>query len=289
MPLVSLLVNRPRVLRVAFVASLIALAPPSVARAQLFETIGIRAQGMAGAFVAVADDATATWWNPAGLATGAYFNGIVEHSRAQDPRDEGAVGVSLAYPALGLSYYRLHLPSFVLSQFGATVGQSLGDHLVVGSTVKLVRADRTRGDLDLGAMATFGPARLAVAVRHIGAPEVNTDRNPMELERQVRVGAAYSSPMRGGAAVMMAIDADLTRTTTIEGDARHLAGGLEMWFRQRVGVRGGMSMNTVRDARRAVSAGVSVATRAGLFVDGRLTSGNDESKKGWGFALRVTF
>ena len=31
---------------------------------------------MSGAFVAVADDATAVWWNPAGLATGPYFNAI---------------------------------------------------------------------------------------------------------------------------------------------------------------------------------------------------------------------
>src|SRR5689334_2120727 len=42
------------------------------ARAQLFEAVGTRAQGLGGAFVAVADDATASWWNPAGLATGAY-------------------------------------------------------------------------------------------------------------------------------------------------------------------------------------------------------------------------
>src|SRR4029453_5176655 len=34
-----------------------------------FEPVGTRAQGMAGAFVAVADDATATYWNPAGLAS----------------------------------------------------------------------------------------------------------------------------------------------------------------------------------------------------------------------------
>ena len=36
---------------------------------------------MGGAFMAVADDATATWWNPAGLASGAYFNGIIESSQ----------------------------------------------------------------------------------------------------------------------------------------------------------------------------------------------------------------
>src|SRR5437762_12072611 len=50
---------------------------PSEARGQTTEVVGVRAQGMGGAFTAVADDATATWWNPAGLARGAYFNAIV--------------------------------------------------------------------------------------------------------------------------------------------------------------------------------------------------------------------
>src|SRR3954471_23584932 len=40
--------------------------------AQIVESVGNRALGMGGAFVAVAADSTATWWNPAGLATGPY-------------------------------------------------------------------------------------------------------------------------------------------------------------------------------------------------------------------------
>ena len=60
---------------VSFV-SFVLVSSPLAAHAQLIEDIGIRAQGMAGAFVAVVDDATATWWNPAGLATGAFFSGV---------------------------------------------------------------------------------------------------------------------------------------------------------------------------------------------------------------------
>ena len=37
------------------------------ALAQPYESLGVRALGMGGAFVAVADDATAAYWNPAGL------------------------------------------------------------------------------------------------------------------------------------------------------------------------------------------------------------------------------
>jgi len=57
----------------AFVSlvSFVFLAAP--AAAQTTDTIGVRAQGMGGAFTAVADDATASWWNPSGMAGGAYF------------------------------------------------------------------------------------------------------------------------------------------------------------------------------------------------------------------------
>src|SRR5207253_1378374 len=125
--------------------------------------VGIRAQGMAGAFVAAADDATASWWNPAGLAGGTFFIGVIEYDGHGTPG--GAGGVAAGFPALALSYYRFQVSQMqapsstgaaasgrkdqrVLNQFGATVGQSLGDHLVIGSTLKVLSAGDTRGDLD---------------------------------------------------------------------------------------------------------------------------------------------
>ena len=59
----------------------------------MYEIVGTRAQGMAGAFVAVADDATATWWNPAGIATGALLGVSMEHTDRPGPgrrRRDGA-------------------------------------------------------------------------------------------------------------------------------------------------------------------------------------------------------
>src|SRR5689334_1293811 len=51
--------------------SLFGLAFPRGASAQeVAETVGSRALGMGGAFVAVSDDAMAVYWNPAGLASG---------------------------------------------------------------------------------------------------------------------------------------------------------------------------------------------------------------------------
>src|SRR4051794_21847114 len=79
------------------------------ARAQTTDAIGVRAQGMAGAFTAVADDATAAWWNPAGLAGGAFFNALLEVARPDTRTSDSIRGVAIAYPALGLTYYRLPL------------------------------------------------------------------------------------------------------------------------------------------------------------------------------------
>jgi hypothetical protein len=108
------------------------------------------ARRAAGAFVAVADDATATWWNPAGLPhSQSFIDGVVEVGRG------GHWGAAFGFPALGLSYYHMNISqiqpsastagggtsrqdpgavgtglsvpySVEFNQFGATVGQSLG-------------------------------------------------------------------------------------------------------------------------------------------------------------------
>jgi hypothetical protein len=93
------------------------LAGANDCRAQGVEALGVRALGMGGAFVAVADDATATYWNPAGLATAGIVSVVIEHGRqgsgeSDAPAFTGAQGgsatfVGLTVPPLGLGYYRL--------------------------------------------------------------------------------------------------------------------------------------------------------------------------------------
>ena len=74
----------------------LASAPP--AAAQPFESSGVRAQGMGGAFVAVADDASATWWNPAGLPGILIVDGVFEWqtTRLNSPADRPIEDVSAA-------------------------------------------------------------------------------------------------------------------------------------------------------------------------------------------------
>lgn len=325
-------------------------APP--AAAQAFEDVGTRAQAMGGAFVAVADDATATWWNPAGLAGGAFFSTIVERAQWRAPVDtpdagpatqSRTSGFALAYPALGLSYYRFRFSergqsdsiggvqpgrqdqgrdvsvvrAMAVSAFGLTVGQSLGNHVVVASTVRLLRAgvvtstdvagagalDRaddvsvkreTRGDLDLGVMVRTGAVSVGATVRHLGEPGFGSGDARLVLRRQARAGIAVRKGRVGVFdALTGALDVDMTTTTTVFGDERRLATGGELGLlRGRVFLRGGLSTNTVADWDWQESVGASLALRSGLFVDGVWVPGDGTSltsRAGWGVSLRSAF
>jgi long-subunit fatty acid transport protein len=148
-----------RVLASLIVTVIIGL--PHQAGAQSTETLGTRAQGMGGAFVGVADDASAVYWNPAGLAGGAYFSFVLDGNTARSVPDAEPDGgtrngflLALSMPALGLSYTRLqttavrpnlgipensHVESLLTHQVGATFVHSIADGFAVGGTLKVVR------------------------------------------------------------------------------------------------------------------------------------------------------
>jgi hypothetical protein len=144
------------------------------ARAQTFAAVGVRAQGMAGAFVAVADDATAVYWNPAGLATGGFFTAVGEvgdfdlgRSTVDTPgvgipvgpthrlRDGSGALIALGVPALGAAYYHLRTTGFegelterrheaqgrtlVTDNLAVNVLQSLAEGVHLGASLRVVR------------------------------------------------------------------------------------------------------------------------------------------------------
>jgi hypothetical protein len=152
-------------LKAALAATLLLVGTgASTASAQTFETVGTRPAGMGGAFVAVADDASAVYWNPAGLALGgSYFSLVIDGSRGEsDLADSVRAGsrssnlVAFSTPPLGLSYYRLgsarvapmgllesapavRLERLTTHHAGVTLVQSVTSTLAVATTVKLVR------------------------------------------------------------------------------------------------------------------------------------------------------
>lgn len=305
-----------RLLPTPLFVPLLLLALP--AYGQVPESIGVRAAGLGGAFTAVADDATATWWNPAGLATGALLNTVVEADR-QPSAGSTSGGISAAFPALGLSYYRLtvseiaapsattadqapvrqdqraadvRLRSVTLSQFGVTAGQSLTDHVVVASTVKLLRAQGdTHPDADIGVLTVFGVTRIGLTLRNATRPVFGSGSDSVTLRRQVRGGVAFVKPIGGsGGSVTIAGDGDLTVRPTLSRNERRVAVGAEVWTAGRkLAVRTGLSGSTLGDVRLAPSAGASVAIRRFVYADIAATAGSDEARRGWNAGLRVTF
>lgn len=163
----------------AALATLLFLTCPVPAAGQSADGVGTRAAGMSGAFVAVADDASAVYWNPGALATGPFFSLVVDRvggrTGLEDPSSGSRSGflIALAAPALGLTYYRLRtttivspqpsaarqlgafavgsgqvrLDSLVTHHVGATIVQSVTDRIAVGATLKLVRGAAAIADV----------------------------------------------------------------------------------------------------------------------------------------------
>jgi F plasmid transfer operon protein TraF len=221
------------------------------ARAQSFDAVGTRAAGMGGAFVAVADDASAAYWNPAGFAAGSLFGLVLDRTGGEvNPPGAGPAGnrsgllMAIGVPALGLSYYRLSARSvtpatsspiangllaadtLVTHHAGVTLVQSVLPGVAVGATLKMVRGS---------ASSVFGPA---------------TDRDAL-LDQEGEV------PSRG----TTRFDADLG----VMASAGKLKAGLTLRNASQPSFRTPDGARTLRLEREA-RAGVSLAPLAGWIV-----------------------
>jgi hypothetical protein len=301
---------------------------------------------MAEAFTAVADDASSIYWNPAGMATGAFVSFVVDYGagdqipNALGPAEKtNATLIGFTLPPFGFGYYRLHrvtasptapadtpslsreegrqsVQGLTTSHVGITLGQSLGQYVVVAGTAKYVQGEVVTGtfdgtsagalnaadnlprrststfDVDLGAMVAVEQWRFGVAARNLTAPSFErpgSDGGTVDLEREYRVGAAWGQGWPGTSRMVVSADADLARKPALGGDRRDLAGGVETWWlRQRLGVRGGVRGSTVGEARPVVAGGVSAAIKQGVYVEAHLSRG-DQVGQAWSVSARVSF
>ncbi len=301
--------------------------------------------GMGGAFVAVASDSTATWWNPAGLATGPLSDMTLARAATDltenvPARRDRVSWFAASAPAVGFSYYRLRITdirrsgptgqllvdredtraglsvrSFSANELGLTVVQSILPGIHAGATLKYVRGTLRSGagdtarppsdlldsgeelgggdaenrfDLDAGVIGVAGPVRLGAVMRNVRAPTFGA--GAFVLPRQTRLGAALDIEKAGGPPLTLAVDADARTYATASGDRRVIAAGAEQWlWARRIGIRGGGRFNRVGARERVATAGVSLALRKGLYVEGQLARGRAVAERGWGVGTRVTF
>ena len=301
---------------IAFFALFLFLPLAASAQTQTFGGVGTRAEGMGGAFVAVADDASAMYWNPAGIATGATFDAQVSTGM------DSTFFVGAALPVLGASFYRtsqaagfttvsapldrqnggsgeVHIGTFSTLNFGATVVQTIVPAVVIGTTVRGVSAEidsvdlGTTVDFDAGAMVSVWNMRFGVTGRNLREPEFEMDGGTVRMARQVRVGAALaprSLPTGVHGPFSLAFDADLTRTPGPHGDLRRAAAGGEYWLLKGwVGIRGGIRWSTLDASETAFSGGFSIRLPRSVHVDGQLTNGDALEQAEWNVGVRITF
>lgn len=191
------------------------LLVPGVARAQpTFESAGERALGMGGAFVAVADDATATHWNPAGLAGAGPGGMTIGWYRFQSGNPDLAPAPGLGkrsgtltslgtYP-LGISYGRFEMTNIIpnlgdgvgvrtlrTNQYAATVLQSVVQGLIVGSTIRYMRGDVVTTSADDATLGAALDSTKNLRGRRTGT--LDLDLGVMADMQQLRIGVTFKN------------------------------------------------------------------------------------------------
>jgi len=189
---------------------------------------GVRAAGMGGAFCAVADDASALYWNPAGLTT-------MEESQLQFQHTQYVEGITYEYlaltqqldphTALGASFCLLNSgnierttvsdpggtgETFTAQDTVATFGtaRKMNDNLALGVGVKFVteRLDDEHAQtwaFDLGALLNLTPQlTLGAGVQNLG-DTIRFTEDKEEIPLNYRVGFAYQTT---GRELLLALD-----------------------------------------------------------------------------------
>jgi hypothetical protein len=244
--------------------------------------IGARALAMGGAFVAVADDATAVCWNPAGLAqlgdtrlagmsTDLYGLGITHQY-------VGAV-TSFANLGIGLGWERASIAGQVVDGSGglgasftwteqAIVGSlatNVMDIAMAGANVKYYLADSGLGDsasgfgFDLGLLVSLGDMFvIGVNAMDLAGSSIEWDGGATDV-----VSGVY----KAGLAMKLADDM-LILAADVDFDGSSLGDthvGVEFNVIDELALRGGVVLtDNFQDYYFTVGAGINVA---GLYVD----------------------
>jgi hypothetical protein len=244
--------------------------------------IGARALAMGGAFVAVANDATASLWNPAGLAllddtrlagmsTDLFGRGITHQY-------VGAV-TTFANLGIGLSWERMSATSNQISGEGdigtaftwveqAIIGSlatNVMDIAMVGANVKYYMGDSGLGDsasgfgFDLGLLVSLGDMFV------VGVNAMDLGGTPVDWT--TGQSDTVSGLYKAGLAMKLADD-KLVLAADVDFDGLDIGDthvGVEFQVIDELALRGGVVLtNNFQDYYFAVGAGINVA---GLYVD----------------------
>ncbi len=251
--------------------------------------VGGRAIGMGESFIAVANDATALYWNPAGLVQFYDHQFVFSHTEwVADIKHEfaGYVHHLSDVDAIGISFTSLHMDDMKvtteLMPFGTGEYFSFGDIAVglsyahkfteqfsFGFTIKYVREtlDKLYMDgflVDLGTYywTGLGTSRFSVSVTNFGSNMAPKGEVTLLNGKKITEFQSFSPPtmFRIGFAVEPLYNESHKLTTSIQinhpnDNSENLALGLEYSWQNFFFLRGGYKLN-VDEQRFAFGAGV---------------------------------
>lgn len=267
---------------VAIVAALAAVAPATAQEAKdglpgewLSRYASPRAVGLGGASVAVADEAQASLWNPAGLSW--LRRNAVQATSTRLFDDTSVNGFAFArpsssMPSLGLNILNLKSGEFERTNdlneslgtfdegdlvMALTVAQALSPDWSLGANLKLARQSiedfsGSGFGFDLGVMGRLTDGLM------IGASALNVGGPTITLREK---DESYATELRGGLAYTM-LDGRSTTTAEVghrDGPGAQARVGTEFWI-QSLALRAGYYVDNV-------SAGFSYRFKNGLQFD----------------------
>jgi len=229
--------------------------------------VGARAGGMGGAFSAISDDATATFWNPAGLT---YSRAQVAFTHTEWLQDITNEFLAITFPAfrgtLGLSFYtnsvggierRLNPSEEPIGTveandvaLGLSYATSISSSLKAGLTVKYlyekIFIESAAGyafDFGLILQPFSNPLQLAVVAQNFGSMD-KLRAESINLPKTVRLGVSYLFALDGiGGKVLLAADGVKVIETDFRGSF-----GAELQFKSQLAVRVGYQTGLSRQA-----------------------------------------
>jgi hypothetical protein len=272
-------VGNPRrnFVRSAFVVAVLLLLPLSAEGAQIFEKVGTlggqslkigvgaRAAGMGDAYVAIADDATAVYWNPAGIARLSGQSITLNHTAwpANISFDQAAYVFSIKWipGMLGVNVRALtmsrdivrttYLPEGTGETFdagewayGISYARALTDKFSAGFSVNYVQTglDDVKGSsttFDFGTIYDVGilGAKIGMAIQNIGS-EMSFIDEKVKMPVFFRVGGSFNVFQQGENRLITAAE-----FTHPPDNSEKLNLGAEYGFHDYLFLRGGYKLN----------------------------------------------
>jgi hypothetical protein len=265
--------------RLIALVGLAALLVPGLAQADIFEKVGTfggqflkigvgaRAAGMGGAYVAMADDATAVFWNAAGIAR-------VEEGKSQISLNHANWPAELSYDQVGYVFHMKKIPGAFsvharalsmkpmeettafqpfgtgrtfdagMMSAGLTYARSFTDKFSAGVTMNMVHtglADLSQQtfSVDIGTLYDVGAAgmKIGMAIQNIGSQE-------KFIEREARIPSIF----RVGTTATLLKGADQSLVGSFEfshppDNSERVNIGAEYSFHRYLFLRGGYAFN----------------------------------------------